>query len=272
MVVATPIGNLDDLSPRARQALADCDLILAEDTRRTRILLNHFGITTRARSFHEHNEQRVQQRAVALIESGARLALVCDAGTPLLADPGYRLVQQCRVLGLPVYAIPGPSAVVAALSVAGLPPLPFSFLGFLPPTRAARRHTLARVVDLPHTLVLFLSPHRLATELHDCAELLGSHRPAALVAELTKLHERCLLASLAELAGAPEAATPRGEYVLVVGPPEKPATGAATSAQAREAVEQALAAGLPLSEARRQAALTLGISRRELYRLLLAHQ
>ncbi len=269
MVVATPIGNLDDLSPRARQTLADCDLILAEDTRRVRKLLNRFGITTRAQAFHEHNERQVQRRALTLIENGARLALVCDAGTPLFADPGYRLVHDCRALGLPVLAVPGPSAVVAALSVAGLPPLPFTFLGFLPPTQVARRHALARIAALPHTLVLFLSPHRLAAELEDCAEVLGENRPAALAAELTKLHERCLQASLAELAGSAEAARPRGEYTLVVAPPERPATGETTPERAREAVEQALAAGLPLPEARRQAALALGITRRQLYRLLL---
>ncbi len=272
MVVATPIGNLDDFSPRACQTLAECDLILAEDTRRVRKLLNKFNIRTPAQAFHEHNERRVQRRAVTLIEQGARLALVCDAGTPLLADPGYRLVQQCRELGLPVYAVPGPSAVVAALSVAGLPPLPFSFLGFLPPTREARRHALARAGALPHTLVFFLSPHRLAAELQDCARVLGGQRLATLVAELTKRHERCLQAPLADLANSAEAAKPRGEYVLVVGPAEGPTGGQATPEQARQAMEQALAAGLPLSEARRQAARVLGITRRELYHLLLAQR
>jgi 16S rRNA (cytidine1402-2'-O)-methyltransferase len=269
-VVATPIGNLDDLSPRARQALADCDLILAEDTRRVRKLLNHFGITTRAQAFHEHNEQQMQRRALALLERGARLALVCDAGTPLLADPGYRLVHQCRTLGVPVIAVPGPSAVVAAVSVAGLPPIPFTFMGFLPPTGEARRRTLARAASLTHTLVFFLSPHRLAAELRDCAEVLGGQRPAALAAELTKRHERCLLAPLADLASSAEAARPRGEYTLVVGPPELPARGQVTPQQARAAVEQALAAGWPLAEARRQAAQALGITRRQLYQLLLA--
>lgn len=272
LVVATPIGNLDDLSPRARQALADCDLILAEDTRRVRKLLNHFGIKTRAQAFHEHNERQLQPRVLAMLEQGARLALVCDAGTPLLADPGYRLVHQCRTLGLPVTAVPGPCAVVAALSVAGLPPMPFSFLGFLPPTGEARRHALARAAALNHTLVFFLSPHRLAAELHDCAEVLGGQRQAALVAELTKRHERCLLAPLAELATSAETAQPRGEYTLVVGPPEVPAPMEVTPEQARAAVEQALLAGWPLSEARRQAAQALGITRRKLYHLLLAQR
>lgn len=272
LVVATPIGNLDDLSPRARKALAECDLILAEDTRHVRKLLNRCGIATPATAFHEHNEQRVQTRAITLMQGGACLALVSDAGTPLLADPGFRLVRRCRELGLPVHAVPGPSAVVAALSVAGLPPLPFTFLGFLPATAGARRRVLGQAAELPHTLVLFLSPHRLAAELHDCAAVLGARRPAALLAELTKLHERCLSATVAELAASAEAAAPRGEYTLVVGPPDTPAGGDVTPELGRQEVEKGLARGLPLAEARREAAKALGITRRELYRLLLAQQ
>lgn len=272
LVVATPIGNLDDLSPRARAALADSDLILAEDTRRVRKLLAHCGLATPARSFHEHNEQRVQARAVALIEEGARVALVSDAGTPLLADPGFRLVRRCRELGIPVQAVPGPSAVVTALSVAGLPPLPFTFLGFLPPTAGARRRLLGQAASLPHTLVLFLSPHRLAAELSDCAAALGESRPAALLAELTKVHERCLLAPLVELAGSAEASAPRGEYTLVVAPPTAAVTSEATPATVRRLLEDELARGLSLAEARREVARRLGIPRRQLYRLLLVEK
>lgn len=272
MVVATPIGNLNDLSPRAHKVLAECDLILAEDTRHVRKLLSRFGIATRVTAFFEHNERRLQAHVLALIEGGSRLALVSDAGTPLLADPGFRLVRRCRELGLPVHTVPGPSAVVAALSVAGIAPLPFTFLGFLPATKNARCRVLAQAAALPHTLVLFLSPHRLAAELRDCAAVLGEHRSAALLAELTKLHERCVLAALHELAVSTEATAPRGEYTLVVGPPETPHAPEITPELAREAVERGLATGLPLTEARRQAALALGITRRELYRLCLTRR
>lgn len=269
LVVATPIGNLDDLSPRARAALAESTLILAEDTRRVRKLLTYCGLRTPATPFHEHNEQRVQARVVALLEGGAQVALVSDAGTPLLADPGFRLVRRCRELAIPVYAVPGPSAVVAALSVAGLPPLPFTFLGYLPPTPAARRRFLSQVTSLPHTLVMFLSPHRLAAELRDCAAMLGESRPAALLAELTKLHERCLLAPLADLSTAAEVSSPRGEYTLVVAPPIPEVTAEVTPELARQVLEQGLAKGLSLTEARREASRLLRITRKELYRLLL---
>lgn len=270
LVVATPIGNLEDLSPRARRALAECRLILAEDTRRVRKLLSHIGVSTPVAAFHAHNEGRMESRAISLIQAGAQLALVSEAGTPLLADPGFRLVRRCRELGLPVHAVPGPSAVVAALSVAGLPPLPFTFLGFLPGGETARRHALASVASLPHTLVIFLSPHRLAAELAECAAMLGNRRPAALLAELTKVHERCLLAPLEELAKSLETAGPRGEYTLVVGPPQPAPAPVVTAAQAHATLEEALGRGLNLAAARREAARLLGISRRELYRLLLA--
>lgn len=268
-VVATPIGNLADLSSRAAQVLQECDLVLAEDTRRVRKLLGHLGVSTPTRAFHEHNEERVQQYALARIAGGARLALVSDAGTPLLADPGFRLVRRCRELGLPVFAVPGPSAVVAALSVSGLPPLPFTFVGFLPAPAGARRRFLAQVAELSHTLVVFLSPHRLAMELRDCAAKLGENRPGALLAELTKLHERCLWGTLAELAVAPETAAPRGEYTLVVGPAPAGEVGEVSPELARRTVEEGLAQGLSLAEARRQAARALGVSRRQLYRWLL---
>jgi 16S rRNA (cytidine1402-2'-O)-methyltransferase len=267
-VVATPIGTLADLSPRARAVLADVELILAEDTRHIRKLLNHFGVSTPARALHEHNEEREVAGLIGRLERGARLALVSDAGTPLLADPGFRLVRACRAAGVNVLSVPGPSAVTTALAAAGLPPYPFTFAGFLPAAAGARRAMLATLAALPHTLVLFLSPHRLAVELAACAEELGGAREAALEAELSKLHERHLGGPLAALAAAAAGMEPRGEYTLVVGPPAPPTVPAPTLVDARAALAEALASGLALPEARRAAARHLGISRRELYAML----
>ena len=267
-VVATPIGNLGDLSPRAREVLAGVAAVLAEDTRRIRKLLNHFAIKTPARPLHEHNEAREVPRLLAALAAGAQLALVSDAGTPLLADPGYRLVRACRERGIGVLAVPGPSAVPAALAVAGLPPIPFTFAGFLPARGGARAAALQARAGLPHTLVLFLSPHRLEEELAACADVLGGERESALLAELSKLHERCEWGTLGEVRSRLAGVAPRGEFTLVVGPPPVAATPAATPGAARAALDRALASGLPLAEARREAARRLGIPRRELYALL----
>jgi 16S rRNA (cytidine1402-2'-O)-methyltransferase len=266
--VATPIGTLGDLSPRAREVLAGVDAILAEDTRHARKLLNHFAIATPARALHEHNEERETARVLAELAAGSRFALVSDAGTPLLADPGFRLVRGCRAAGVPVLSVPGPSAVTAALAASGLPPYPFTFAGFLPAAAGARRRALARLASLEHTLVVFVSPHRLAVELAACRDVLGGGREAALLTELSKLHERWRGGSLAELTAAAGALDARGEHVLVVAGAAPAAAAEATAEAARSALESALATGLPLSEARRAAARALGISRRELYALL----
>ncbi len=267
--MATPIGNLGEMSPRAREVLAGVRGILAEDTRRVQKLLNHFAIRTPARALHEHNEAREVPRLLAELAAGAELALVSDAGTPLVADPGFRLVRGCRERGIPVLAVAGPSAVSAALAVSGLPPVPFTFAGFLPPKAAARERALRELAALPHTLVVFISPHRLRPELRACASALGSGRDAALLAELTKVHERCARGTLAEVAAWAERVEPRGEYTLVVGPPPAAAAGAPTPEAAGAAVENALARGLDLAAARRDAARTLGISRKKLYALLM---
>ncbi|MFZ5788606.1 MAG: 16S rRNA (cytidine(1402)-2'-O)-methyltransferase [Acidobacteriota bacterium] len=266
--MATPIGNLGDLSPRARQILASVRLILAEDTRYARRLLNSQGVATPTRSLHEHNEATEVPALLARLGAGDDVALVSDAGTPLLADPGYRLVRACREAGISVLAVPGPSAVAAALSVSGQPPYPFTFAGFLPAGVSARRSALEALAGLRHTIVVFVSPHRLAAELAACSDTLGASRDAALLAELTKLHERCHRGTLAELAAWAAVADARGEYTLVVGPPEPVPAPAVDSAAAHRAFEQALASGLELSEARRHAARALGITRRELYSLL----
>ncbi|MCS7181560.1 MAG: 16S rRNA (cytidine(1402)-2'-O)-methyltransferase [Thermoanaerobaculum sp.] len=268
-VVATPIGNLGDLTPRALQVLGSVQAILAEDTRRTRKLLAFYGLATPLWSFHEHNERTVLSRVLRGLQGGKNFALVSDAGTPLLCDPGFRLVRACRERGLAVAAVPGPSAITAALSVAGLPPYPFTFLGFLPAKTQGRQHFLQRFAALEHTLVMFLSPHRLSAELADCREVLGPQREAALLAELSKANERCLWGSLGSLAGA--AVTARGEFTLVVGPPQAEASSRQpTSEQARALMADLQAQGLSLAEARQRAARTLGISRRALYQLLQA--
>ena len=267
-IVATPIGTLGDLSPRAREVLVAVDTILAEDTRHVRKLLNHFAIPTPARALHEHNEEREVAGLVERLAGGARMALVSDAGTPLLADPGYRLVRACRAAGIPVLSVPGPSAVTAALAVAGLPPYPFTFGGFLPAAGGARRRALDELAPLPHTLVLFLSPHRLAAELAACRDALGGKREAALLTELSKLHERWHGGTLEALAAATSELDARGEHVLVVAAAAPAPVAAPSTELARATLEEALATGLPLAEARREAARALGISRRELYALL----
>ena len=267
-VVATPIGNLADLAPRALEVLGRTRWVLAEDTRRVRKLLTHFGVAGAVRSFHEHNEEREVPRLLVLLAGGSDLALVSDAGTPVLADPGYRLVRACREREIPVLSVPGASAVTAALAVSGVPPIPFTFAGFLPPREGARTAALAALAALPHTLVLFLSPHRLAPEVAACAATLGAERDAALIAELTKIHERCARGTLAELATWASSAEPRGEYTLVVGPPAAPEPQTPSPLAARAAVDAARARGLDRPRALKEAARQLGISRRALYELI----
>jgi 16S rRNA (cytidine1402-2'-O)-methyltransferase len=262
-VVATPIGNLADLSPRAREVLGEVRVVLAEDTRRVRKL---FAIRTGVWSLHEHNEAREVPRLLAELAAGSDLALVSDAGTPLLADPGYRLVKACREHGVPVLTVPGPSAATAAVAVSGLPPVPFTFGGFLPARAGPSR---LEAYGLPaHTLVLLLSPHRLAAELGACASHLGQAREAALLAELTKVHERCVRGTLAELSVWAAGTQPRGEYTLVVAPPPAAAAPSPSPDAARAAVDEAAARGLDRATALREAARALGVTRRELYSLL----
>lgn len=219
LVVATPIGNLDDLSPRARRAFEAADLVACEDTRRTGLLLSRLGIRRPLLSLHEHNERRRLPRLLAALEAGGTVALASDAGTPLVSDPGYLLVREAVARGLRVEPIPGPSALLAALVVSGLPPHPFTFCGFPPPKPGGRRSFYRRFAALGHTLVLFESPHRLAASLADALEILGD-RPAALARELTKLHEEVLRGPLSELLAELEARpTLKGELVVVVGAP-----------------------------------------------------
>jgi 16S rRNA (cytidine1402-2'-O)-methyltransferase len=271
-IVATPIGTLGDLGQRAREVLGAVDLILAEDTRRTRALLSHAGIAAGRRllSLRRENEASLVPKVASLLEAGREVALVSDAGTPVLQDPGFLLLREARRRGVQVCSVPGPSAFTAALAVSGQVPLPATLVGFLPARGPARRQRVAELASLPWSLVLLLSPHRLRRELEDLAAGLGPGRPATLLAELSKVHERAVVGDLGELAESAEVESPRGEYVLVVG-------AAAVVAEApanhpgeviRAAYERALAETGARPEALRLAARRLGLKRGDVYRAL----
>lgn len=268
-VVATPIGNRDDLSPRACEVLRRVALIAAEDTRRTGRLLSHFGIDTPQTALHEHNEDSVIPRVLGTVKDGSSVALVSDAGTPLISDPGFRLVRAAHAEGITVSPIPGPSAVVAALSVAGLPTDRFCFEGYLPAKRAARKARLETLRQEPRTLVFLEAVHRVAETVTDLADVLGGTREAFLGRELTKLHEQCLRADLAGLERALElgAVPARGEFVLVVkGTGETPA--AAEGVDAGRLLDE-LMTHLPGKQAADVVARVTGLGRNEAYRLML---
>jgi 16S rRNA (cytidine1402-2'-O)-methyltransferase len=222
-LVATPIGNLSDISLRALAVLRGVDRIYCEDTRVTGKLLARFGIKARLDAYHDHNADLVRPRILAALRDGARVALVSDAGTPLVSDPGYKLVSAAIAERLPVTATPGASALLTALVLSGLPPAPFLFAGFLPRQQAARRQALAGWVSLDATLIFYEAAPRLAATLSDMAQILGP-RPAAVARELTKLHEEIRRGLLVELAEHyHDSGAPRGEIVIAVGPPEPPA-------------------------------------------------
>jgi len=263
-VVATPIGNLADLTPRAQEVLRTVAAICAEDTRRSGQLLSHFGIDRPLLALHEHNEEALAQRIVARLLGGDSLALVSDAGTPLVSDPGYRLVRAAREAGVRVSPVPGACAAIAALSVAGLPSDRFSFEGFLPAKASARRERLLRLASEPRTLVFYESAHRIVESLADCRAAFGDARPAVLARELTKLFETVLDGSLAELQARVEADDNqrKGEFVLIV-------QGAGDDADAQLAegrrVYATLSEHLPPSTAAKLAAEITGAPRKALY-------
>ncbi|MCC4597683.1 16S rRNA (cytidine(1402)-2'-O)-methyltransferase [Xanthomonas campestris pv. phormiicola] len=263
-VVATPIGNLADLTPRAQEVLRAVAAICAEDTRRSGQLLAHFGIDRPLVALHEHNEDALAQRIVARLLGGESLALVSDAGTPLVSDPGYRLVRAAREAGVRVSPVPGACAAIAALSVAGLPSDRFSFEGFLPAKASGRRERLARLAGEPRTLVFYESAHRIVESLADCRAAFGDARPAVLARELTKLFETVLDGSLAALQAQVEADDNqrKGEFVLIV-------QGAGDDADAQLAegrrVYATLSAHLPPSTAAKLAAEITGAPRKALY-------
>lgn len=265
-VVATPIGNLDDLAPRAREVLGRADLVAAEDTRHTGQLLAHFGIDAKQLSLHEHNEERRVPQLIRRLQGGSTVALVSDAGTPLISDPGYRLVRAAREAGIPVSTVPGPCAPVAALSIAGLSTDRFHFEGFLPARAGARRKRLQVLSEITATLLFFETPRRVRATLADMNEVLGPDREAALSREITKLHETTLNGNLAELARRLDAYDEqlRGEMVLVV-------AGASNDADEEQKLKQGkrlfelLREELPAGKAARLAAKWTGCRRRDLY-------
>jgi 16S rRNA (cytidine1402-2'-O)-methyltransferase len=265
-VVATPLGNLEDITLRAIRVLRAVSLIACEDTRRTAVLLRAHGITTAVTSYFEHNERWKGEKILAALRAGRDVALVSDAGTPGVSDPGYRLVRDARAEGIPVVPVPGPSAAVAALSVSGLPTDRFLFVGFLPAKSAARRKAVEGLAAVRETLVFYESPVRVVASLTDMAEVLGD-REAFLCREATKLHEEYTRGSLAELreslAGR---SSVKGELVIIV-------SGASESPHPSEPVEvlfsRLVAEGLTRREAVKETARLLGLPAREVYRQVL---
>lgn len=264
-VVATPIGNLRDITLRALDVLAGCDLLLAEDTRVTGKLLAAYGLSKTMLRYDEHVAERVRPKILAALEQGQSVALVSDAGTPLVSDPGYRLVREVIAAGHRVFPIPGPSAALAALTLAGLPTDRFLFAGFPPPKSGARRTFLAELAPTPATLIFYESGPRLRACLTDMAEVLGD-REAVVARELTKLFETAVRGTLAQLAVDPRLDAPRGEIVVLVGPG---APRASTAEDADAALAEALTR-LPPGEAASEVARALGLNRRDLYRRAMA--
>ncbi|MCK5909943.1 MAG: 16S rRNA (cytidine(1402)-2'-O)-methyltransferase [Caulobacter sp.] len=264
-LVATPIGNLRDITLRALDVLAGCDVLLAEDTRVTGKLLSAYGIRTRLERHDEHVAERAIPGILERLEAGERVALVSDAGTPMVSDPGYRLAREAIAAGHPVIPIPGASAALAALTLAGLPTDRFLFAGFPPPKSAARRTFLEEFANVRATLIFYEGASRVADCLADMAAVFGP-RPAAVCRELTKLYETCVRGSLAELAADPRFDAPKGEIVILVGPgTEKAASADDVDAALREALSR-----LPLGEAASEVAKAFGLSRKDLYRQALA--
>ncbi len=261
-LVATPIGNLGDVTLRGLSVLARADVIYCEDTRHSRTLLQHYGIRAPLKSYHEHNAAAQRPRIMDELAAGARVALITDAGTPLVSDPGYKLVREALDHGYTVVSLPGASAVLCALASGGLPTDAFFFAGFLPPKSGARQAKLMQMRRIDATLVFYEAPSRVAATLADLVTVLGE-RPAAVARELTKLHEEVDRGSLTELAGRFSQQTARGEFVILVGPPEQ--------AEASDAaIEAALADALRdmrLKDAAKTVADALGVARGRVYEL-----
>ncbi len=266
-LVATPIGNLADITLRALETLAGADVLACEDTRVTRVLLDRYGIVNRPYAYHEHNANEAGPRLIAALDAGKSVALVSDAGTPLVSDPGYRLGQLAIEAGHRVVPIPGASAPLAALVGSGLPNDAFLFAGFLPVKDKARRDRLAELAAIPATLMFFESPHRIASTITAAADVLGGARAACVCRELTKTFEEFRRGTLAELAMFYEqSGSVKGEIVLVVGPPDAEALPDETDV---EALLTALIRNMPAGKAATEAARRTGLPRKELYQRLL---
>ncbi|WP_027186091.1 16S rRNA (cytidine(1402)-2'-O)-methyltransferase [Desulfovibrio inopinatus] len=266
-VVATPLGNIDDLSPRAKAILEDVDYILAEDTRRTGMLLKRLGVSSnRFLSFHDHNEENRVPQVLALLEQGKQIALVSDAGTPLVSDPGFELVRALRSADIRVSPIPGPSAVVTALSVSGLAPIPFSFLGFLPRKTSERRMVFEAFSNIKGSLIFFERKNRLQEAFSDILAVLGD-RPCLIAREMTKKHEEFLFDTASGFLERPLDIL--GEVTVVIGPAEQDACGPSTREEALDAAKHALTTGVKPRQAAKSAAQHLcGWTPKAVYELM----
>lgn len=269
IVCATPIGNLEDASPRLARVLAEADLVACEDTRQTRKLLAHLGVTTRMTSYHEVGEKERAQELAERVAGGLRLVLVSDAGTPAVSDPGYHLVAACLERGVPVEVVPGPSAVVAALVVSGLPTDRFCFEGFLPRRPGQRDRRLAELAAEPRTMVFFEAPHRVLATLDAMVAAFGPERPAAAVRELTKLHEQVVRGPLEEVRARLGEQGPRGELTLVVGGVPAGATPQPRPADLAAEVATLVEGGASTRDAVSAVAEATGAPRRSVYQAVL---
>ena len=268
-VVATPIGNLEDISARAIRILGEVDLIACEDTRHTRKLLDRYGVSKPLVSYHEHNEPARAAELLSDLEAGKNIALVSDAGTPLIADPGYRLVEQARERGITVSPVPGPSALLAALSASGLATDAFLFRGFLPPKQGQRRKLLEELKPLQATLVFYEAPHRILETLADIGITLGP-RPVVLARELTKIHEEFLRGTPQELESIlAQRESVKGEITVMVG---KGNDIAEDLTPLDQAVEKLIATGVPRMEALKTVARQRGLSKSDVYKKLLGRE
>ena len=265
ILVPTPIGNLGDISPRAAEALGQADFIAAEDTRVSIKLLNHLGLKKQLVSYHEHNKQESGPHILSRLQSGESCALVTDAGTPAISDPGEDLVRLCRENGVPVTAIPGPCAAITALAMSGLPTGRFTFEGFLSVNKRSRREHLQSLLEETRTMIFYEAPHKLLTTLGDMQEAFGADRPICLCRELTKLHEEAVKTTIGQALSYYQENSPRGEYVLIVG-------GAAPKVQAAPSMEECIdrvnalrQSGLSMKDAVKQVSKDAGIPRNTLY-------
>jgi len=271
-LVATPIGNLEDITLRALRVLGEVDIIACEDTRHTRKLLSHYKISKPLVSYHEHNERARSGELIEKLLAGLSVALVSDAGMPLISDPGYSIVSEAAKAGIPIVPIPGASAVITALAASGLPTSEFLFAGFLPPRSAQRKRRLHDFATSPSSLVLYEAPHRIKDCVDDAREILGD-RQAALARELTKLHEEIIRGRLSEIAARISEREPKGEYVLIIGPKSPSEPTEVTAAQDNTIIEQVralmAAEGLDQKTALKRVDKLRGLTRREAYRQLI---
>lgn len=275
-IVATPIGNLEDISQRALRVLREVDLIACEDTRHTRKLLNHFGITTATISYHEHNEQERAEELCEALQSGKNVALVSDAGTPLISDPGFRIVKTASERDISIVPIPGPAACITALSASGIETDQFLFAGFLPARAGARRAKLNELIAIPTTLVFYEAPHRLKAALKDALEVLGN-REAVIARELTKLHEEFARGSLSDLNERfSRAEATRGEIVLMISghATDPSAFSRITSPEKKlsQRIDELERDGLDQKTALKRAAKELGMKRDDAYRIMVSQK